>query len=86
MGFPEVGENYLIVLERENFIDQIRVKVEIREEHFVEDMRVLRDLQKRMVSRLRDELLITPRVDLVQHNSLPKAEGKAQRVQDNREA
>jgi phenylacetate-CoA ligase len=86
MGFPEVGENYLIVLERENFIDQIRVKVEIREEHFVEDMRVLRDLQKRMVSRLRDELLITPRVDLVQHNSLPKTEGKAQRVQDNREA
>ncbi len=86
MAFPEVGENYQIVLERENYLDQIRVKVEIKEEHFVEDMRVLRDLQKRITNKLRDEVLITPRVDLVQHNSLPKAEGKAQRVVDSREA
>ncbi len=84
MSFPEVGENYQIVLERENFIDQIRVKVEVKEEHFVEDMRVLRDLQKRIAHRLRDEVLITPRVDLVQTNSLPKTEGKAQRVLDCR--
>lgn len=86
MRFPEVGENYQIVLERDNFIDQIRVLVEVKEEHFVEDMRVLRDLQKRITHHLRDELLITPRIDLVQHNSLPKAEGKAQRVIDKREA
>lgn len=84
MGFPEVGENYQIELERENFIDQIRVKVEIKEDNFVEDMRVLRDLQKRITAKLRDEVLITPRIDLVQHNSLPKTEGKAQRVVDNR--
>ena len=84
MSFSEVGENYLISLEREGFIDQIRVQVEIKEESFVEDMRVLRDLQKRIANRLRDEILITPRVDLVQHNSLPKSEGKAVRVKDNR--
>ncbi len=84
MGFPEVGENYQIEMEQENFIDQIRVKVELKEEFFVEDMRVLRDLQKRITGKLRDEVLITPRIDLVQHNSLPKAEGKAQRVVDNR--
>ncbi|GFM36946.1 phenylacetate--CoA ligase family protein [Desulfovibrio psychrotolerans] len=86
MSFPEVGENYQIVLERENYLDQIRVKVEIKEEHFVEDMRVLRDLQKRITNKLRDEVLITPRVDLVQNNGLPKAEGKAQRVVDSRES
>jgi len=84
LSIPEVGQNYLIVLEREGHIDQIRVKVEIKPEFFVEDMRALTGLQKRIVNRLRDEILVTPRVDLVQSNSLPKSEGKAQRVKDER--
>lgn len=84
MTFPEVGENYLIELTRDGFIDQLTVKVEIREGYFVEDMRVLTGLQKAIVRALHDEILITPRVDLVQANSLPKSEGKAVRVQDLR--
>lgn len=85
MNIPEVGQNYLIVLEREGYLDQMRVKVEVKEEYFVEDMRELKGLQSRISSRLRDEILITPRIDLVEPNSLPKSEGKAQRVQDLRE-
>jgi len=85
MSIPEVGQNYLIVLEREGYLDQMRVKVEVKEEFFVEDMRELKSLQSRISSRLRDEILITARVVLVEHNSLPKSEGKAQRVQDLRE-
>lgn len=85
MGFPEVGQNYLIVLEREDLKDIIKVQVEIREEGFVEDMRHLRGLQEAIVRRLREEILVTPRVELVQRNSLPQSEGKAKRVQDLRE-
>ncbi len=85
MSMPEVGQNYQIVLEREGFIDQLRVKVEIKDEFFEEDMRVLGGITKKIVSRLRDEILVTPRVDLVEHNSLPKSEGKAVRVVDSRE-
>jgi phenylacetate-CoA ligase len=85
MSIPEVGQNYLIVLEREGYLDQMRVKVEVKEEFFVEDMRALKALQQRISSKLRDEILITARIDLVENNSLPKSEGKAQRVQDLRE-
>ncbi|WP_027181532.1 phenylacetate--CoA ligase family protein [Oleidesulfovibrio alaskensis] len=84
MGFPEVGENYVIELVSEDFIDQLTVKVEIRDGYFVEDMRVLTGLQKAIVRQLRDEILVTPRVDLVQTGSLPKSEGKAVRVIDRR--
>ena len=84
MSIPEVGQNYLIVLEREGYLDQMRVKVEVKEDFFVEDMRVLNGLKKRIESLLRDEILITPRVDLVEHNTLPTSQGKAVRVQDNR--
>lgn len=84
MSIPEVGQNYLIVLEREGYLDQMRVKVEVKDEFFVEDMRELKGLQNRISAKLRDEILITARIDLVEQNSLPKSEGKAQRVLDLR--
>ena len=85
MTFPEVGQSYLILLENDGIGDVMRVQVEVRDEFFVEDMRVLQSLQKTIAQRLRDEILITPRVELVQSNRLPRAEGKAVRLQDTRE-
>jgi phenylacetate-CoA ligase len=85
MTLPEVGRNYQIILEREGPMDQIRIQVEVKEEFFVEDMRALGALQKKVSGMLRDEILVTPRVDLVESGSIPKAEGKAVRVVDNRE-
>jgi len=84
MTFAEVGQSYLILLENDGLGDVMRVQIEIRDEHFVEDMRVLQNLQKAIASRLRDEILITPRVELVESNSLPRTEGKAVRLQDMR--
>jgi phenylacetate-CoA ligase len=84
MAMPEVGQNYLIVLDNDGAMDQIKVKVEIRAEYFTEDTRFLTALQKNIAAKLRDEILVTPRVDLVEHNTLPQSEGKAKRVVDNR--
>lgn len=84
MAMPEVGENYLIVVDNDGVMDRIKVQVEMREEYFTEDMRALSAVQHRIVAKLRDEILVTPRVELVESNSLPKSEGKAKRVQDNR--
>ncbi len=85
MNFREVGQNYLIILENDGHADHMRVQVEIREECFVEDMRVLRSLQKHIAGRLRDEILVTPKVELVPSGSISTTEGKAVRVQDLRE-
>ena len=84
MSFPEVGENYLIVLEHVESMDEIRVLVEVRSDYFVEDMRVLTSLQRKIAQRLHDEILVTPKVELVQQNSIPRGEGKAKRVDDRR--
>ena len=84
MTFPEVGQSYLITLENHGIGDVMRVQVEVRDEFFVEDMRALQNLQKSIAQRLRDEILITPKVELVQSNSLPRTEGKAVRLQDMR--
>jgi len=85
MGMPEVGQNYLIELVTEGVTDQLKVKVEIKDEYFVEDMRALQGLQKKIAKNLCNEILLTPRVELCQHDSIPKAEGKAVRVLDKRD-
>jgi phenylacetate-CoA ligase len=84
MGIPGVGNNYLIVLERVDFTDLMTVKVEVRREYFMGDLRQLETLRRRIVEELKSDILITPKVDLVEPDSLPQSEGKAKRVLDNR--
>lgn len=84
MSIEEVGENYLIEIYNNGVMDDLRVKVEVSNTYFVEDMRVLRALQQRIAGKLKNEILFTPKVELVEHNSLPRSEGKAKRVVDLR--
>jgi phenylacetate-CoA ligase len=85
MAMPEVGTQYLVELTRENFNDVMHVKVEVQPNFFQEDLKYLKQLQKRITEALKSELLMTPRVELVEPNTLPRSEGKAQRVVDKRQ-
>ena len=85
MEIPEVGNNYLIVLERKDDVDDMIVRIEVRSEVLAGGLRQLERLRRHIVARLRDEILITPKIELVEPNTLPTSEGKAVRVIDNRE-
>ncbi|MEW6334260.1 MAG: phenylacetate--CoA ligase [Thermodesulfobacteriota bacterium] len=85
MEIPGVGTNFLIILDRTDYTDQMTVKVEIRPDCFGGDLKQLEALRRRIVEELRTDILITPKVDLVEPDSLPKSEGKAVRVIDNRQ-
>jgi phenylacetate-CoA ligase len=84
MAMPEVGTQYLVELTRKDFSDVMLVKVEVQQNFFQEDLRYLKQLQKKIAEALKSELLVTPRVELVEPNTLPRTEGKAQRVLDKR--
>ena len=84
MEIPGVGNNFVIILEREGFDDFMTVKVEVQNEVFTGDLKPLEDLRKRVVDELKADILITPRVKLVEPGSIPATEGKAIRVIDNR--
>jgi len=84
MNIPEVGNNYLIVLQRDNNVDNMIVRVEVTDRTFVEDMRHLQRIQKKITRDLKGELSVTPKVELVEPNSLPRTEGKAVRLVDER--
>jgi phenylacetate-CoA ligase len=84
MNIPEVGNNYVILLDRENDVDRMTVRVEMTDMTFVEDMRQLQRVQKKIAHELRGEILVTPEVELVEPHGLPRGDGKAVRLIDNR--
>ncbi|MEJ2092896.1 MAG: phenylacetate--CoA ligase [Syntrophobacterales bacterium] len=84
LAVPEVHTNYLVELTRENFNDQMVVKVEVQQNFFQEDLKYLTGLRKRLTDALKNELLVTPLVELVEPNTLPRTEGKALRIVDLR--
>ena len=84
MAIPELGTNFLILLDTVDDNDFMTVRVEVSAEMFRGDMKGLEKLRKMMADELRSELLVTPRVELVEPDTLPKTEGKAVRVIDNR--
>ena len=84
MEIPGVGNNFIIILDRADYNEQMTVKVEIKKEFFGGDLQQLETLRRRIVEELKSDILITPRVDLVEPDSLPQGEGKAVRVIDNR--
>jgi phenylacetate-CoA ligase len=84
MSIPEVGRNYQIILENEGSMETMTVRVEVQHEFFRGDIKGLKTLQQRITTALKGELLFTPKVALVETDSLPKSEGKALRVVDHR--
>ena len=84
MSIPEVGNDYVIILDKDRGTDEIFVEVEVRPETFTGSLDSLEKLRQRITREIHDEILVTPRVKLVEPGSLPKAEGKAVRVKDLR--
>ena len=84
MEIPEVGNNYLIEIETVDYLDNLNIKVEVRPSIFHGDIGELENLKKRISEDLKNEILISPKITLVEPNSLPKSEGKAVRVVDKR--
>jgi phenylacetate-CoA ligase len=83
MRFPEIGRNYQIILETRGHMDDLIIEVEIL--YPADDMREYERLQNRIAAAIYSEVLVTPRVNLVQPGAISKTEGKAVRVVDRRE-
>ncbi|MDX9981458.1 MAG: phenylacetate--CoA ligase [Lentisphaeria bacterium] len=84
MEIPQVGNDYVIVLETKEDNDQMTIEVEVSREWFTDDYGKLEALRRLISHRVRDEVLVTPHVRLVEPGALPKSEGKAVRVRDLR--
>ena len=76
----ELAEPFQIIIDKPGALDQLVLKVEQR------DTTVSRDDLKRILEKeLRESLLVSVKVEVEKPNTLPRFEGKARRIIDQRE-
>ena len=84
MALPEAGSNYVILLKQEGHLDTMTVRVEIGPELIGQSQEAIRRAEGKIARMLKDEILISPKVELVEAGVLQASQGKAVRVVDQR--
>lgn len=80
----DVEPHYQIIIDRVGQLDQLEIQVEVSEAFLFDEVRELEDLAHQIRSRIESLLGISVKVRLVEPKTLPRSEGKAKRVIDNR--
>ena len=84
MQIPEVGDQYMIIVEREFDLDTMTVQVELKQHAFSDKVNDMLALKKKIEHEMKKYLNISVIIELKEHGSLPRFEGKAKRVIDKR--
>ena len=84
MDFKAIGGQYLILLENKGEADSMTIRAELSPEAAGLSGQERDGLARALAKALRDELLVTPAVEILSPGGLPMNQGKAERVQDHR--
>ncbi len=76
--------NYQLVVDRVNNLDKLEVQIEINDTIFSDTVKNIEEIEKKISGALQSTLNIVARVRLVEPKTIPRSEGKAKRVIDNR--
>jgi phenylacetate-CoA ligase len=84
MSIEGVEPHYQIIVGREGSLDVVEVQVEVSENIFSDEVKVLEKLGKKIEREIKDLLGISCKIKLVEPKTIQRSEGKAKRVIDNR--
>jgi phenylacetate-CoA ligase len=84
MSIEGVEPHYQIIVGREGSLDVIEVQVEVSENIFSDEVKVLEKLGRKIEREIKDLLGISCKIKLVEPKTIQRSEGKAKRVIDNR--
>ena len=82
--FPQVSSWYQIELTRQGALDAVTLKVEPEQGFDFDEIGAIEAVQKQIQDKLKSALSIGIKVKIVEPMSIPRSEGKAKRVIDNR--
>jgi phenylacetate-CoA ligase len=84
MSIEGVEPHYQIIVDRQASLDIMEVQVEVSDNIFSDEIKVLEKLGKRIEREIKDLLGVSCKVKLVEPKTIQRSEGKAKRVIDNR--
>jgi len=87
LNIKGIEPHYQLIVDRVGMLDTLEVQVEVSENLLDEsgEVKILQNMERRIVKDMKDYLGITAKVKLVEPNSLQRSEGKASRVMDKRQ-
>lgn len=84
VGMPGVAPHYMLVVDRVGASDTLEIRVEVTEEMFTDTIGTMQALGRQIGEKIKSVLGLSAKIVLVEPKSLPRFEGKAKRVTDNR--
>jgi phenylacetate-CoA ligase len=85
MQIEGISPHYQIIVERQAGLDMLEVQVEVSDEMFSDRIKALEETQELIRAEIESYLGLGVKVMLVEPRTIPRSEGKAVRVVDNRE-
>lgn len=79
-----VSPHYMIVIDRVNSTDQMEVQVELTEEFYSDKVSEIEKIRETIKNQIKSDVGISAKIKLVPPKSIPRSEGKAKRIIDNR--
>ncbi len=84
LEMSETTPHYQMIVTRQNNLDELEIKVEVDDQFWSDEIKVLEGLKKRIHHNISSVLGINAQIKLVEPNTIERSEGKAKRVIDNR--
>jgi phenylacetate-CoA ligase len=84
LDISEIKPHYLLIVDRQNNLDTLELKVEVGEEFFQDKISELESLRQKIQHSLESSIGIGLKVTLVEPKTIERSDGKAKRVIDNR--
>ncbi|MDD4239231.1 MAG: phenylacetate--CoA ligase [Desulfotomaculaceae bacterium] len=84
VGMDGVSPHYMLIVDRVNSTDKLGVQVELTNEMFSDTVAEIEKLRDGIKEKIKSVVGISVKVQLVPPKSIPRSEGKAKRVIDNR--
>jgi phenylacetate-CoA ligase len=80
----EIEPQYVIIVKKKGYLDQLHVDVEARQETYDAGPKKIAEVEKMVESKIRGTIGIGIKIRLVPPKSITRSEGKAKRVIDER--
>ena len=84
VGINGVAPHYVLVVDRVDYSDTLEVRVELTEDMFSDTVAHIENVKRQIAEQIKSVVGIKATITFVPPKSIPRSEGKAKRIIDNR--
>ncbi|MBP6491678.1 MAG: phenylacetate--CoA ligase [Clostridia bacterium] len=84
LEIPEAKPHYMLIVDRQGTMDTLEIQVEVDDKFFSDEIAELNNIRNKIKHKVEGILGVSVIISIVEHKTIQRSEGKAQRVIDKR--